>query len=119
METIIELQDKPVLIQLTDRAARQLGKLSEYLVVEMELYFSCLIRKRVLFQYGVGQEAAVRVADKLFIRFRPVMTHHCNLDPSGEAPPLTEFPLENPRPFVPKWLKLDYRKAGWWGEFGY
>ena len=115
----MNISGKPVNIRLTQAASHALSQADQPVMVEMELYFSCLIRKRVRFQHEPGSSSFTPVADKLFVQFRPVMTRQCNKEYSGEEPPLTDFPIEDATPFVPKWLKIDYRKGGWQGEFGY
>lgn len=47
------------------------------------------------------------------------MTRRCSVADGGAAPPSERFPLDNPRPFVPKWLAIDYRRGKWVGRFGY
>ena len=32
---------------------------------------------------------------------------------------LTDFPIAKPEAYVPHWLRIDYRKGQWQGEFGY
>jgi hypothetical protein len=47
------------------------------------------------------------------------MTRRCSVAEGGATPPSEGFPLENPRPYVPNWLAIDYRRGEWVGEFGY
>ena len=49
MQTTIEILGKPVLVEWSASADKKLQELTEPLSVEMELYFSCLIRKAVRF----------------------------------------------------------------------
>ena len=119
METSIEIIGKTLKVDISPVAISALARQTESLVVEMELYFSCLIRKRLLFHLGEPQGQASSVMDGLSVRFRPVMTSHCGVDYEGDEPPLTEFPIKDASAFVPKWLRLDYRKGKWCGEFGY
>lgn len=110
--------DKRVEIRLSRRAERALAERSSPLMAEMELLFSCLIRKRVRFGETGGQEA-VPVSDRLSVSFRPVMTKACTLaDIEGETP-LADFPIADPGPYVPRWLAIDYRRGEWSGQFGY
>lgn len=112
--------DKEVKIVLTPAAAKQLEHLDEPLCVEMELYFSCLIRKQVRFREQPGSDFVVDVTDKLKLGFRPVMTKACSVhDHENAPPPLSDFPIQKPESYIPHWLKLDYRKGKWGGEFGY
>ena len=119
MDTTIHIDDRPVRVHLSDRAVEALAGRAGTLLAEMELYFSCLIRKRVVFRDEDDAEDATPAADGLAVRFRPVMTRHCGLDYEGDEPPITDFPIVKQAPFVPKWLTVDYRDGEWSGEFGY
>jgi len=113
----LSLHGKSIDIRLTNAAEGALARLGSPLVVEMELLFSCLLRKRVLF--GGALAGAYPVNDRLAIRFRPIMTRHCNVSDNDGPPPSDDFPIANPRPYVPNWLRIDFRRGEWVGEFGY
>jgi hypothetical protein len=119
MKTTIELMGRDVSVSLSDKANQELAKRSAPLFAEMELYFSCLIRKKVRFHDTSHGLATVQVSDKLNVAFHPVMTAACGKDYEGDEPPLTDFPIHNPESFVPHWLKIDYRNNQWQGEFGF
>ena len=117
MQTTAQIGERTVAIHLTPAAEAALERRSTPLVAEMELYFSCLLRKRV--RFGDDAAGASGVSDTLAVRFRPVMTATCSVDDSADEPPVTDFPIANPQAFVPHWLRLDYRDNAWYGEFGY
>ncbi|MGD2055101.1 MAG: hypothetical protein PVG45_13455 [Gammaproteobacteria bacterium] len=86
--------------------------------MELELYFSCMIRKQVRFHRdGAGDYNDV--SDKLRLRLRTVMTQRCSIHDHDGAPPVTDFPIERADRFIPRWLNIDYRNDSWQGEFGY
>ncbi len=120
----IELLGKSVDVTLSENARNALSRRIKPLAVEMELYFSCLIRKQVRFTdagNGVDEKPSLeaRLNDRMRIRFRPVMTKVCGKDYEGDEPPLTDFPITNTKAYIPHWLKIDYRNDAWVGEFGY
>lgn len=116
----LNILDKMVDIHLTRAANKKLSGISHPLCVQMELYFSCLIRKRVLFNEVTAVPSGAQVTDKLYVEFRPVMTRTCSLvSTSGDDDILTDFPIEDIKPFIPKWMKIGYRRGSWQGEFGY
>ena len=119
MHTQVEISGHAVNIELTPAALRSLPQQASPLIAEMELYFSCLIRKKVRFYNTPTGVAPVYVNDKLGICFRPVMTKVCARDYEGEEPPLTDFPIHKADSFIPKWLKIDYCHGEWQGEFGF
>jgi hypothetical protein len=108
-------------LRLSERAQAQLARQAAPLDIEMELYFSCLLRKRVRFLDAPHADAAARVAlsDKVSVSFRPVMTHACSAREVVGEPAVEGVPLARPAPFTPKWLALDYVHGRWSGEFGY
>ncbi len=113
----VTLHDKSVEIRLSRAAQKALAQRGQPLVAEMELLFSCLLRKRV--HFGDSDEGATSVDDRLAVRFKPIMTRRCSVAEGGASPPSESFPLENPRPYVPNWLAIDYRRGKWVGDFGY
>ena len=120
----VEMMGKPIQVEISDSAARQLQGRAEPLFIEMELYFSCLIRKRVRVYETVVEPAdkrfAVRFSDKLQINFRPVMTKSCSISSCEDGkPPLSDFPIRKPQSYIPRWLSLDFSKGKWCGDFGY
>ena len=115
----IQLEGKDLRIQLTEPASRALADRSSPLNVEMELYFSCMIRKRVHF---TDEKLTVNYAaktDQLEIGFRPIMAQRCSIQDVKETPPTTDFPISRAGRFIPNWLNLDFTKGKWSGEFGY
>jgi hypothetical protein len=108
-------------LRATRRAARALIERAVPLDVEMELYFSCFLRKRVHFRDVGRDDVAVRapLAGRVSVSFRPVMTRACRVADAGDAPDLEAVALARTTPFTPKWLALDYAKGRWNGTFGY
>jgi len=113
----IQINDKPVEIRITDKADAALAMRSTPITAEMELFFSCLIRKRVCFYEN---EKGIPVTDALNVDFHPVMNRHCSdTELEEDGPPMTDFPITKPTSFTPRWLSIDFKKGEWLGEFGY
>lgn len=120
MKFTIELFQKSLQIEISDAALQELERQTVSLTTDMELYFSCLIRKRVRFYHNANLEGAVPVTRNLWVRFLPVMTKSCNIDDLKDSKPdLTEFHLKHPEKFVPHWLTIDLKKDQFVGKFGY
>jgi hypothetical protein len=113
------LEGRPFRVILSNAARRALAARSTLLVAEMELYFSCLTRLRVRFHDDDPDASATRINEQLAVRFRPVVSQRCDLHEVEGKPPLMDAPLARRAPFVPHWLRLDYRKGEWVGEFGH
>ncbi len=118
MQTV-KLDNKQVAVTLSARAERALAELGAPLVAEMELYFSCLIRKAVRFKPLAAGGAAVPVRENLYLRFRPVASRACGVKVGEGLPPLDDLPIVNPTAYTPDWLKIDFRQGEWIGQFGY
>ena len=119
MKTMVVLFGRNVSIESSKAADQAMEKLTLPLLVEMELYFSCLIRKAVRFGEDACGTTFTEAGPKLRVGFRPVQTKNCSISAlSSPVVPLDDLPLVKPEAFVPKWLKIDYDKRGWSGEFG-
>lgn len=120
----VEMLGKQIQVEISKHAERQLKDRKAPLFVEMELYFSCLLRKEIRIRETLGEkldeEFSAQFSELLHISFRPVMTKSCSVSScAGEKPPLSDFPIERPQSYIPKWLKLDFKKGEWCGDFGY
>lgn len=113
------LGGRPLELRLTRRAERALRAQREPLEIEMELYFSCLLRKRVYF-LSVPRDPVARAAltPNVSVSFRAVTTRACVVGDVAGRPDVERLPLERASAFVPRWLALDHR-GEWTGEFGY
>lgn len=115
----VSLEGKPFRVFLSKAAQAALTGRTTPLIAEMELYFSCLTRLRVRFYEEDPAGTATPVSPHLHIRFRPVITAHCDLHEVAGKPPVEDAPLVKRAPFVPHWLWLDFKRGNWTGEFGH
>ena len=116
----IRLGGRDIGLRLSAAAEAALAGADRPVIAEMELYFSCLIRKRVRFPAAAHPDAQCMTFDnRLTVCFRPVMTRACSMDAMEDRPELEAFPIHKPEAFLPKWLHLDFRHDSWSGEFGY
>jgi hypothetical protein len=113
-------QTVPLKLRISRRAEARLRQRSEPLLFEMEIYFSCLIRKRVYVRVSAEGIETIPVNDRLKIRFRPVVTRTCAISEcERDNPPVVDMPIVDPGRYFPRWLTLDYRAGQWRAEFGY
>lgn len=120
MKTIrASLYDKPVHVGISSRAESELARRGTPLLVEMELYFSCLIGKTVRFDDATHGDHFEQAAPNLQIGFHAVQTHSCSIASlTAPKPGRDAFPIRRPERFVPKWLQIDFRDGRWTGMFG-
>lgn len=122
MENSLEWEPgKSLELDVDKRAWQALQKRDAPLYVILELYFSCLIRKRVLISDSPRQGINyLDAGNNLYIGFTPVMTRACSVaDAEGAPPELTEFPIKRRSAYLPKWLRLEQSGGNYSGEFGY
>jgi hypothetical protein len=115
----VALAHKTLEVRLSPRAEGALMGLETPLVAEMELYFSCLIRKAVRFRALTEVPDAAAVDERLYVRFRPVVSRACGAKVADGPPPLGDLTLARPDAYVPDWLEIDFRDGQWKGYFGY
>ena len=115
----VSINGKPVIVEWTQTAARSLANRSRPLVVELELYFSCLVKKFVHFHDEAPRRTTIQVADKLHLYFRAVASTACTMDVAErlERQPEAELDTVASHKLSPKRVRLDIRKGEWQADF--
>jgi hypothetical protein len=120
METTqITLNGRPVQVTITPAATQALAQRIEPLYVELELYFSCLVKKFVHFRDDARGKATVAVDDKLFLYFRPVTSTACTWDVAerlGRQPEM-DIDSEALHHVAPKNVFIDHADGQWQGSY--
>jgi len=134
MQQQLIFHNKPMTITLSAAAEQQAQQLSGPLIIEVQVYFSCLLGKRIAYysteqQSGVWQlddaefaallPQAQKLSGAVYVRFNTVMTKSCSVSDYAGPPPVTDFEIKNQAAYVPSWLKLDFEDQQWQGEFGW
>ena len=78
--TQVALNGKPVAIEWPRAAQAALARRTQPLTLELELYFSCLVKKFVHFHESVPEREAIAINDQLRICFRIVTSTACSMD---------------------------------------
>ncbi len=115
----IILNGKKLRVQWNGRAERALCNRREPLVIEMQLYFSCVVKKRVLFHDPADFETT-GVNDNIQIAFRPIQAAACDPEEFARNYPVGRV-LNAPAAtrMIPSKISIDFRKGRWQGEFGF
>lgn len=134
MQKKLIFHGKAVDITFSKKASSQSEKLHSNLLIEMQIYFSCLLGKRLAFytdkkMKGTWQletdlfvsmlDDSKKFTDNIYIRFNTVMTKDCPVSEYEGPPPVTDFKINNQKPYVPDWLKVDFKDGEWFGEYGW
>jgi len=111
------LRDKGVEVEWTNRAQREMEKRDNPLVVEMQLMFSCVVKKRTIFHDSYDLET-IQINDKLKVAFRPVESTSCDPVEFAEKYPVKrEFDSTASSKIRPKHLLIDFVNGKWVGEY--
>ncbi len=134
MQKTLRFHEKAVSISLSKSAEQRCRELEARILIEIQLYFSCVLVKRVAIysdtkQDGVWQldandfasilEQSQPLHEKLYVRFNTVMTQVCPVSDHVGPPPLSDFKIVRQQAFVPQWLKIDYSNGKWFGDYGW
>jgi len=134
MQSQLTFHNKAVAITLSKTADKQSQKLGSVLLIEIQIYFSCLLGKRLAFyseiplkgtwqlsadEFAVVLKDAQQLSDYVYVRFNTVMTKDCPVGDYIGPPPVTDFTINNQKPYVPNWLNIDFKDGQWTGQYGW
>ena len=117
--TTVTLNGRSTTVSLTSAAEQALAQRTEPLYVELELYFSCLVKKFVHFRADSRGKTTVAVADKLLLYFRPVTSTACTWDVAerlGRQPEM-DIDSEALHHVAPKRVTIDHVDGQWQGSY--
>ena len=115
----VVLGNKTLRVEWTDRANRVLQARSKPLIIEMQLYFSCVVKKRVLF-HDSSELDVTDLNNSIKIAFRSIQSAACDPEEFAKNYPVGRV-LDSPAAakMTPSRLTIDFRQGQWQGEFGY
>lgn len=114
---IIDFRNNQLSIEWTKRADKALSQSTKNLIVEMQLYFSCVVKKRVLFTEQADFKV-VPVNNNLSVAFHPVESASCDpIEFAKNFPARRELDSVSAKKMRPRSLKIDYKNNTWQGEF--
>ncbi len=135
MQSKLVFHNKTLDIKLSKAAESSSQQLASKLIIEIQIYFSCLMGKRLAFYSEKAIEGCWHIDDKeefsrllkdsqplsdnIFIRFNTVMTKACPVSEQLGPPPVSDFKIKNQTPYVPNWLNIDFKEGRWCGEYGW
>lgn len=113
------INGKAVHVAWTPRAEAALRARSEPLIVELELYFSCLVKKFVHVRERADGHTLAWVDDRLALYFRPVTSTSCAPQVAERLGRQPEMEIDTPatRRMAPKRVELDFCDGLWTGAF--
>lgn len=119
----VTLKGKRLRVDISADAVRAAAQSRLPIVAELELYFSCLVRKQLRFReidaLPPGDDEYTQMIPGFYATFHAVTTQHCAIAEVDGKPPVETMPIQRPERFVPDWLKIDCRAGRWLGEYGF
>jgi hypothetical protein len=115
----VVINGKKVVVEWTAEATRELARRQSPLFVELELYFSCLVKKFVHFREDSRGKPTVAASEKLQLYFRPVTSTACSFEVAerlGRQPEI-EIDSKATRRMAPKRVSIDHVDGAWCGSF--
>jgi hypothetical protein len=122
MENVtVTINGKPVQVAWTAAAARALAVREAPLFVELELYFSCLVKKFVHFRDDARGYATAAAHDKLHIYFRPVTSTACTWEVAERLGRQPEMEIDSMalRRVAPRHVFIDHVAGKWVGSYDF
>jgi len=134
MQKQLAFHEKEMDIQLSKQAVSQSSKLTSKLIIEIQIYFSCLLGKRLAFyadqpvdgtwqvesdEFSTMLEDSQQLNENVYLRFNTVMTKSCTVSDYIGPPPVSDFKISNQKPYVPSWLNVDFKDGQWCGKYGW
>jgi len=118
----IKIRGKDMTIEWTERANQALLRREKRLIIEMQLYFTCVVKKRVLFLENIlsknYQFEGVLVNDLFSIAFHTVEAESCNPnDFANDFPVKRKYDSSNSLKMRPSHLEIDFKRGDWVGVF--
>ena len=106
-----------VIVRYTKSARAALQKRTRPLIVEMQIYFSCMVQKRVLFHDDYEHDMTA-VNDKIAVALRVVESQVCDPHYYAEKHPVRrELLSDGARKMKARELLIDFKNNNWSGEF--
>lgn len=116
-QATVTMHNTPLDVLWSGRAGKVLSGRDKPLHVEMQLYFSCVVKKRVLF-HEYKDDSGITVKGKLNLEFVPVEASSCDPVEFASNYPVRRV-MDSPAAgrMHPSVLRIDFRKGRWEGEF--
>lgn len=109
----VNISGKDIEVFCSSSANRALARRTMPLIVELELAFACFVRKKVHFHETSTSMNMIPVNDKLALLISTIVPDTCEITTKTENS--ATITLRN---FMPKWVRVDFVKGKWVGEYG-
>ena len=115
----IDIRGKKMAIMYSKRAEKALQQRNNPLIAELQLYFTCVVQKRVNFHEHTELET-ISANPHLKIAYHTVQSDACNPVEFAEKHPVKkELNSKGAQTMRPSLFQIDYKNGEWVGEFSF
>ena len=115
----IDIRGKKMAILYSKRAEKALQKRTKPLIAELQLYFTCVVQKRVNF-YEHSDLDTISTDSNLEIAYHTVQSNACDPVEFAEKHPVKkELNSKGAQTMRPSLFQIDYKNGEWFGEFSF
>ena len=112
-----DIRGKKMTILFSRRAIKALEKRDSSLIAELQLYFTCVVQKRVVFLEKTDLETH-KTNSNLEVTFHTVQSNACDPVEFAEKHPVKkELHSKGAKSMRPSLLKIDFKNNEWIGDF--
>ncbi len=116
-QQVVSLNGQALTVAWTARADREMQSRKQPLMVEMQLLFSCVVKKRVLFEVDC-RDQMVAVTDALSVGLSAVASKACSPEEfASHYPEGKDLSGSYAGRLSPGRLEIDFRQGEWKGQF--
>lgn len=113
----IDIRGKKMSVIYSKRAKKALEERDSSLIAELQLYFTCVVQKRVAFHEQSDLET-ITVNPNLKIAYHTVQSNACDpIEFADKHPVKKELNSKGANSMRPSLLQIDYINEKWVGEF--
>lgn len=113
----INIRGKNLTILYSNRAKKALARRDAPLIAELQLYFSCVVQKRVLFHDKTDLDT-IKTNNNLEISYHTVQSNACDpVEFADKHPVKKELKSKAAQSMRPSLLKVDFKNGLWTGYF--
>ena len=115
----IDIRGKKMAIMYSKRAEKALALRDTSLIAELQLYFTCVVQKRVVFHEHTELET-ITVNPNLEISYHTVQSNACEPVEFAEKHPVKkELTSKGALAMRPSLFKIDFKNGKWIGDFSF
>ena len=113
----IEIRGKKMAILYSKRAEKALKNRDSALIAELQLYFTCVVQKRVIFHEKTELDT-IKANNNLEVAYHTVQSNACDpVEFADKHPVKKELKSKGAQSMRPSALKIDFKNGQWIGNF--